>query len=101
MLFPRLLTTAALVALLSFPALSLADESENLEADAKQTGGDPPTIPHKVADDATSESCNSCHKTGLKGASKTTHPERMGCTQCHVPGEIKDVNPVKKGKKIK
>lgn len=92
----RILTVASIATTLAFPALSLADEPENYEADAKQSGGDPPTVPHKIADDATSESCNNCHRTGLKGAPVTSHPERMGCTQCHVQGEVKGKKAPKK-----
>ena len=93
--FIKLLITAGLAATLAFPALALAAEPD-YAADARLTGGEPPTVPHQIADDATSESCNVCHKTGIKGAPATSHPERMGCTQCHVPGEVK-----KPGKKAK
>lgn len=99
MIFPRLLTVAGLMFLLALPLSALADEPENLEADARQSGGAPPVIPHSVADDASGEQCNSCHKEGVKGAPQTSHPERLGCTQCHVPGEIKKPAKKAKGKK--
>lgn len=89
----RFLTVVVLTTLLALPVLSLADEPINLEADAKLTGGDPPTVPHQIADDATGQSCNACHKDGLKGAPMTSHPERLGCTQCHVQGEVKKPAP--------
>ncbi|MGE3311948.1 MAG: hypothetical protein AB7O66_18435 [Limisphaerales bacterium] len=42
----------------------------------------PPTIPHSTW---MRENCASCHgPTGLVGL-RTSHPERMLCTQCHVP----------------
>lgn len=104
--FIKLLITAGLAATLAFSSLALAAEPSagtaaepDYAADARLTGGDPPTIPHRIADDATSDSCNTCHKTGIKGAPVTSHPERMGCTQCHVPGEVK--KPGKKSKSAK
>jgi cytochrome c-type protein NapB len=97
-LFIKFLTVAGLAATLAFSSLALADEPD-YAADARKTGGDPPTVPHQIADDATSESCNVCHRTGIKDAPVTSHPERMGCTQCHVPGEVK--KPGKKAKSAK
>lgn len=97
-LFLRFLSAATLAVLLSFSSPALAEEP-NYAADARLSGGDPPTVPHRIADDATSESCNACHRAGVKGAPMTSHPERMGCTQCHVQGEVK--KPGKKGKKKK
>lgn len=92
----RFLTIASLVTMLALPVLVLADEAAvNFSADAKLTGGDPPTVPHLIADDATGASCNACHQTGLKGAPMTSHPERLGCTQCHVQGEVKKAKPKK------
>lgn len=96
--FLRLLTVAGLAAALALPAVALAAEPENYEADARQAGGIPPTIPHKVGDDAEGHFCNSCHKEGIKGAPQTSHPERLGCTQCHVPGEVKAKKGAKKAK---
>jgi cytochrome c-type protein NapB len=100
-LFIRYMAVAALAAMLSLPALSLAEEPENYETDAQMAGGNPPIIPHKVRDDATSQDCLACHKEGLKGAPQTSHPERMECTECHVPGEVKGKKMPKqvKGKK--
>lgn len=44
--------------------------------------GAPPTIPHATW---MREQCSSCHgATGLPGL-QTSHPERVLCTQCHVP----------------
>lgn len=104
--FITLLITAGLAATLTLPSLALAAESADglaakpdYAADARLTGGEPPTVPHQIADDATSDSCNACHKTGIKDAPVTSHPERMGCTQCHVPGEVK--KPGKKSKAAK
>lgn len=94
-LFLRFLSAASLAAMLSFSSLALAEEPD-YQADAARSGGIPPTVPHRIADDASSESCNVCHRAGIKGAPITSHPERMGCTQCHVQGEVK-----KTGKKAK
>lgn len=88
-LFLRCLAAAGLAAMLAFSTVALADGPENLEADARLGSGNPPTIPHRVADDATSESCKACHETGIKGAPITSHPDRMGCMQCHVQGKVK------------
>lgn len=96
--FLRLLTIAGLAAVLALPVHGLANEPENYAADAKQTGGDPPTIPHAFPEDADGQYCNSCHRGGLKGASVTSHPERLGCTQCHVQGEVKAKKGAKKAK---
>ena len=71
------------------PVSAFAVEQENYEADAKMVGNIPTPVPHKISDDATSQACLACHEQGLKGAPQTSHPERMGCTQCHVQGEIK------------
>jgi hypothetical protein len=92
----RFLLVAAAGAVLALPVVSLADEPGNYEADARQSGGNPPTVPHKMADDATGEWCNSCHRDGLKGAPVTSHPERTECTQCHVQGEVKGSKSPKK-----
>jgi cytochrome c5 len=73
---------------LASAASALAEQPENYENDARQGTGNPPAIPHKVPDSATSASCNVCHKTGLNGAMETSHPERLDCTQCHVQGEV-------------
>lgn len=72
-----------------------ADEQPepNLAADAVKAEKHPPVIPHAVQDDADGASCNGCHT----GSFKAPHPDRLNCTQCHVPGEVK--KPVKKGSK--
>lgn len=73
-----------------------ADEQPepNLAADAAKAEKNPPVIPHAVQDDADGASCNACHT----GSFKAPHPDRLNCTQCHVPGAVK--KPVKKsGKK--
>jgi len=87
--FHRFLAAAGLVAALTFPAMTWAAEPDDYAADARQTGGDPPLIPHLVRDDATGKECLVCHKDGIKGAPQTSHPERLSCTQCHVAGEVK------------
>ncbi len=53
--------------------------------------GAPPIIPHGVAS-LGRQSCLSCHATGAavsadhrRRAPVTPHPERLACTQCHVP----------------
>jgi cytochrome c5 len=65
-----------------------AEESDSYENDALRGSGYPPTIPHSVADGDSSETCNICHKTGINGATKTPHPERLVCGQCHEQGMI-------------
>lgn len=87
--FFRFLSVATMTATLMLPVFAIAAEQENYEADAKMVGNVPTPVPHKISDDATSQSCLACHEKGLKGAPQTSHPERMGCTQCHVQGEIK------------
>ena len=87
--FFRFLTSVATITILMLPVSAFAVEQENYEADAKMVGNIPTPVPHKISDDATSQACLACHEQGLKGAPQTSHPERMGCTQCHVQGEIK------------
>lgn len=87
--FLRFLTAAAMAATLMLPVLAISEEQENYEADANRVGNIPAPVPHKISDDATSSDCLACHEKGLKGAPQTSHPDRMGCTQCHVQGEVK------------
>ena len=90
---PLLLMTV--VVSLAFMTTAFADEQPepNLSADALQSPDNPPVIPHAVKPDQDGEACNVCHRTGLKKAPPTSHPERLNCTSCHVQGEVK------KGKK--
>jgi nitrate reductase (cytochrome), electron transfer subunit len=45
--------------------------------------GAPPPIPHALH---MRENCSVCHTgPGAMEEIRTTHPERIGCTQCHVP----------------
>ena len=81
---------ASLVAVLALPLMATADDDhENYEKDAEQAEGMPPTTPHLIKDTSNGEYCLGCHRTGLKGAPETPHPERLNCTGCHVQGEIK------------
>lgn len=93
----RLAQLVSLISCLLLPVLvpAYADEpaEPNLAADAIQAEKHPPTIPHATQDDADGASCNGCHT----GNFKAPHPDRLNCTQCHVPGEVKQ--PVKKGSK--
>jgi hypothetical protein len=42
-----------------------------------------PTIPHAIT--STDDTyCLNCHKDGTNGATKTSHPDRAGCTTCHI-----------------
>jgi len=88
--FIRLLSVVCLTAVLTLPLLSVADDaSVDYAADAAKTGGDPPTVPHRVKEGDTGKSCLICHEKGLNKAPETTHPERLDCVQCHIQGEIK------------
>lgn len=94
--------SAVVAALAILPCFAYAEEATtdegpaivypepNFAADAKATERQPPTIPHAVQDDADGAACNTCHS----GSFKAPHPDRLNCTQCHVPGKI-----VKKAKK--
>lgn len=45
--------------------------------------GAPPPIPHDLQ---YRENCSACHSgPGAMQEIRTSHPERIGCTQCHVP----------------
>lgn len=76
---------------LAFMATAFANEpaGPDLAADAMNSPGNPPVIPHAVKPDQDGEACNTCHRTGLKKAPPTSHPERLNCTSCHVQGEVK------------
>jgi cytochrome c-type protein NapB len=87
----------SLIAALALPVIVSADEHENYEKDAQQAEGTPPRIPHHITDTSDGTYCLGCHRTGLNGAPETPHPERLTCTQCHVPGEIKEMKPGEKG----
>jgi len=96
---PMLLMAAAVA--LACVTTSFADEQPepNLSADAQQSPDNPPVIPHAVKPDQDGEDCNACHRTGLKKAPPTSHPERLNCTSCHVQGEVKKEKISAKGKK--
>lgn len=94
----RYCAVASLVALLALPIVVSADESENYEHDARNAENTPPRIPHLIKDTSDGAYCLGCHRTGLKGAPETPHPERLSCTGCHVQGEIKKEKSHKKGK---
>lgn len=93
--FRRLLVLSCLCMSAQLLPVYAADEQPepNLAADAAKTEKHPPIIPHNVQDDADGASCNTCHT----GAFKAPHPDRLNCTQCHVPGDAK--KPAKKGTK--
>ncbi len=94
-------TVVALVVFLALPVVVSADEANNYAKDAEYAEGTPPMIPHRFKDTSDGEYCLGCHRTGVKGAPLSPHPIRLSCTGCHGQGEIKDVTPVKKGKKTK
>jgi nitrate reductase cytochrome c-type subunit len=97
----KILAVAGLTAVLALPVMVCADEAPaNYAADANKTGGDPPTVPHKMKEGDTGKSCLVCHEKGLNKAPETSHPERIDCVQCHVQGEIKK-KAVKKQSKSK
>lgn len=94
----RILSVLLLLCYLTFSVLLVpvfAEEAgdPDLAADAAKAEKQPPTIPHAIQDDADGTSCNNCHTGGFKAP----HPERLNCTQCHVPGAVKP--PVKKSTK--
>lgn len=86
---PVLVLTA--VAFLASTLPVFADDSPALDLtiSALQSPGDPPLIPHAVKPDQDGEACNVCHRSGLKNAPATSHPERLNCTSCHIQGEVK------------
>lgn len=94
----RSMRLVALICCLAITALipAYADEQPepNLAADAVKAEKHPPVISHAVQDDADGASCNGCHT----GSFKAPHPDRLNCTQCHVPGATKKAPP-KGGKK--
>jgi len=97
---PILLLTVVIS--LAFVTAAFADEQPepDLAADALQSPDNPPVIPHAVKANQDGEACNVCHRTGLKNAPPTSHPERLNCTSCHVQGEVKEeIKSVPKRKK--
>ena len=102
--FYRCIVLAGLTAALLMPAAAFADELEKLAADANSAEGMPPTIPHGIKDSADGKECLACHGPDrkVKGASVTSHPERLTCTGCHIPANPgAPVKELKKGKKQK
>lgn len=97
--FTRYLAALLLACSLWLPVAAHADDREDYGSDARYAEGTPPTIPHRIQDTANGEYCLGCHRTGLKGAPLCPHPVRLTCTQCHVPGEVKEVKPLKKSRK--
>lgn len=94
----RCFTAASLAFLLALPVIASADEPENYEKDARNAENTPPRIPHIIKDTSDGSYCLGCHRTGLKGAPETPHPERLSCTGCHVQGEVKAIKKDKKKK---
>lgn len=96
----RSMPLLAVVVSLIFMTAAFAEEQPetNLAADALQSPDNPPAIPHTVKPDQDGEACNACHRTGLKKAPPTSHPERLNCTSCHVQGEVKKGTTQKKSK---
>ena len=92
----RLLAVAAMVNFLTLATPALAEEAVPTEQEIRQSEGEPPVIPHRIADTDTAKECLKCHETGRKGAPVTSHPERKACTQCHVRGEIPAAKPGRK-----
>ena len=86
---PMLVPTALVFLATITPAFAGEPQEPDLAADALKSPGDPPLIPHAVKPDQDGEACNVCHRTGLKNAPPTDHPERLNCTSCHVQGEVK------------
>ncbi len=93
----RCCSAVLLVVLLALPVVVSAEEPEYYDKDAQNAENTPPRIPHLIKDTSNGEYCLKCHRTGINGAPETPHPERLTCTGCHVPGEIKAVKPHKKG----
>lgn len=94
----RCCAVTTLIAALALPVVVTADEPVNYEKDAWSAENTPPRIPHLIKDTSDGTYCLECHRTGLKGAPETPHPERLSCTGCHVQGEIKKEKSPKKGK---
>lgn len=71
----------------------LFKESTFSRAGAPETGqaameGAPPVIPHKLF---MRENCLSCHAgPSAPKAIRVSHPERVNCRQCHVPGNTEE-----------
>ena len=98
----RVLAVAFFTIVLTLPLAAIADEPENLEADANSAENEPPVIPHRIADNASGEDCLVCHRAGLNGAPQTPHPMRINCTQCHVRSDLGEPTPsANKSKKSK
>lgn len=95
----RLLLLVSACLLLGSLLPVFADEipEPDLAADATLSGNMPPTsIPHPIGDDTDGNACNQCHVGSAKMA---PHPERINCTQCHLPGGEKKELKTKSGKK--
>lgn len=49
--------------------------------------GNPPAIPHPVAEADGGQECLGCHLDGEGGAPQTPHPQLVDCRQCHIAPE--------------
>lgn len=87
----QLVTTLGVAATLALASPVFANEQPepDLAKDAAEAPGLPMTVPHAMKPGEDGEACNTCHRTGIKKAPPTSHPERLNCTQCHVQGTIK------------
>ena len=98
----KLLATIAALSLMPAlgASLSVAAETSGFAADARFAEGNPPVIPHKILDNATGESCLSCHLTVGSKATLCPHPVRTYCTSCHLRSSLEAPAPAPaKGKK--
>lgn len=56
---------------------------QDLRPGRRLTSLSPPTIPHRIL---MRENCSACHTgPGARVEIATSHPDRVRCTQCHVP----------------
>jgi nitrate reductase cytochrome c-type subunit len=72
----KIFATIAALSVLTAPGapLALAAETTGVDADARFAEGNPPVIPHKIVDNATGDSCLSCHLVAGSKAPLCPHP---------------------------
>ena len=66
-----------------FVASEFVGLAQDLRAGRRLNALSPPTIPHRIL---MRENCSACHTgPGARVEIATSHPDRVRCTQCHVP----------------
>ncbi|NVN89286.1 MAG: hypothetical protein HXX11_01670 [Desulfuromonadales bacterium] len=89
-LYPILMPCVVACLAFTAPVFAAVPPAPDYAADAQRSSDNPPLIPHAVKPDQNGAACTICHRTGVRNAPVSDHPERLNCTQCHVQGDVKE-----------